>query len=198
MKFFKKIAAVLTVGALIFADIAPVEAAQPVTYTLGPQCTNSITSATAATPTTNIVPAGTFVLTNLLGTANMTNFDSLLQSQFTLYAWAVPNVIGAGAGAGVSGTLQFNCYVSPDGLQWWPYTNAPAITLGASTNVYSTLVTNFNSGWFRYLTVSNIVSTVTNAFFTNSINNTYEATNGGGITSSNGGGWGLKIFYKLP
>jgi hypothetical protein len=188
-------AACALVAAPLLVD--DMQAGQPVCYTL--QVTNNITTATAATvATTNWLTSCTF--TNLSGTAFQTNFDSLLQSQFWFEPYAIPGT-GTGIG-GTNGTLTFNVYASPDNIVWYSFPVAPVLTMNQiaqlnCTNVYSTVVTNLNSLGYRYFTISNVVSTVTNAYFTNSAYaNSVEATNAGGICPSNGGVWGVKIFYK--
>ena len=166
--------------AALAAAFSVAQAAQPVIWQA--TFTNNIPS--QAYSLSNSIPVGNVVYQNN-GTGTSSNpalstnsVDTLQQSQITAYLWCTPwTTVGNTPN---NGNYVFQTSVSPDGVTWAPGTN---LTFSISGTNYQATSIPISTATFRYITVTNVLSSVTNAYCTN---------------SANTGGMGLKFFFKGP
>ena len=153
----RTIKTLIAAAALLFVGLA--YAGQPIVYTI---------NLPSVTPATNqiasIVNCTNFTITTPSGGIISNYFDTELLSQFNV--WGTLTVVSNAAfGGGDVGTYTFNTLVSPDGTLW--QAGQPFIvTIAAATtptNILGVVSSNYSASLFRYWTITNCTTTVSNS-----------------------------------
>jgi len=189
--FFKKSAVKLALACAVI--LAPaVEAAQPIVWTLNLTNTSLAASAVNTTGSNNLT--GTY-WTGTGGQVNSNYIDCLQANTGTIVAYVNPgpaNVTNV-----VNGGWQFYFIGSPDMVSWYAYTNLAVNS--TQTNTFTGAYLPISMVPFRYLAITNVMNTQTNAFLTNALQSITYTTNSAGIIQTNGYlGLRLQLMIKGP